>query len=195
ELIGGTSLFRLVRTREAAQLFQRLGEAGILVRRFAEYPAWLRFGLPDRESAWQRLAAALPPKAGRLDKRRSVRPAAGVLLRGFEAPLRLFGQEPCDHPHGELDGNFARAALLELLAEPAVNLFVTGLQADGDLFQHLHQRFCRHRAPPSTSPKGAWLAVTLRSRFSWCSPPTHWIIAGLVSLRSCQGATVPVFLP
>jgi cobalamin biosynthetic protein CobC len=63
ELIGGTSLFRLVRTREAPELFQRLGEAGILVRRFTDYPAWLRFGLPDRESAWQRLAAALPAKA------------------------------------------------------------------------------------------------------------------------------------
>jgi cobalamin biosynthetic protein CobC len=62
ELIGGTSLFRLVRTRAAPQLFQRLGEAGILVRRFADYPAWLRFGLPDGEAAWQRLAAALPAK-------------------------------------------------------------------------------------------------------------------------------------
>jgi cobalamin biosynthetic protein CobC len=59
EVIGGTSLFRLVRTRDAAQLFQRLGEAGILARCFAEYPAWLRFGLPGRESEWQRLAAAL----------------------------------------------------------------------------------------------------------------------------------------
>jgi cobalamin biosynthetic protein CobC len=62
EVIGATSLFRLVRKRDAAQLFQRLGEAGILVRRFAEYPAWLRFGLPGRESDWQRLAAALAPR-------------------------------------------------------------------------------------------------------------------------------------
>lgn len=59
EIVGGTSLFRLVRTKDAAQLFQRLGEAGILVRRFAEHPAWLRFGLPDGEAAWQRLGAAL----------------------------------------------------------------------------------------------------------------------------------------
>jgi cobalamin biosynthetic protein CobC len=59
EIIGGTSLFRLVRSREAALLFQRLGEAGILVRRFAEHPAWLRFGLPDRDAGWQRLAVAL----------------------------------------------------------------------------------------------------------------------------------------
>ncbi len=59
EIIGGTSLFRLVRAREAAQLFQRLGEAGILVRRYPEYPAWLRFGLPGREADWQRLGAVL----------------------------------------------------------------------------------------------------------------------------------------
>jgi len=59
EIIGGTSLFRLVRAREAAQLFHRLGEAGILVRRYPEYPAWLRFGLPGRDADWQRLGAVL----------------------------------------------------------------------------------------------------------------------------------------
>ena len=60
-LIGGTSLFRLVRAAEAARLFQTLGEAGILVRRFAEHPTWLRFGLPGAESDWQRLERALAP--------------------------------------------------------------------------------------------------------------------------------------
>lgn len=59
EVIGGTSLFRLVRTRDAAGLFQSLGSAGILVRRFAEHPAWLRIGLPGGESEWQRLERAL----------------------------------------------------------------------------------------------------------------------------------------
>ncbi len=59
EIIGGTALFRLVRTKEAAQLFQRLGQGGIIVRRFAEHPAWLRFGLPGSEAEWQRLGAAL----------------------------------------------------------------------------------------------------------------------------------------
>jgi cobalamin biosynthetic protein CobC len=49
EVIGGTSLFRLVRW--------------ILVRRFAEYPGWLRFGLPGREADWQRLAAALAARS------------------------------------------------------------------------------------------------------------------------------------
>jgi cobalamin biosynthetic protein CobC len=29
------------------------------VRRFAEQPAWLRFGLPADEGAWRRLRAAL----------------------------------------------------------------------------------------------------------------------------------------
>jgi cobalamin biosynthetic protein CobC len=59
ELVGGTSLFRLVRTRAAAALFDRLGAAGLLVRRFEEQPTWLRFGLPGEEAAWRRLAAAL----------------------------------------------------------------------------------------------------------------------------------------
>jgi len=29
------------------------------VRRFSEYPAWLRFGLPGKEDEWQRLRSAL----------------------------------------------------------------------------------------------------------------------------------------
>jgi len=48
-----------VRTADAARLFQTLGEAGILVRRFAEHPTWLRFGLPGDEADWQRLEEAL----------------------------------------------------------------------------------------------------------------------------------------
>ena len=59
EIVGGTFLFRLVRTKDAAELFQRLGQAGIIVRRFAEHPSWLRFGLPGTEAEWQRLGAAL----------------------------------------------------------------------------------------------------------------------------------------
>ena len=57
--IGGTSLFRLVRSKEADRVFQSLGEAGIMVRRFAEHPSWLRFGLPGGEAEWQRLETAL----------------------------------------------------------------------------------------------------------------------------------------
>lgn len=59
DVVGGTSLFRLARRNDAAQLFRSLGEASILVRRFAEHPSWLRFGLPGGEDQWRRLAGAL----------------------------------------------------------------------------------------------------------------------------------------
>lgn len=65
EIVGGTSLYRLTQSSGAHELFNHLGHAGILVRRFAEHPTWLRWGLPDSEAAWQRLSAALAsrPKA------------------------------------------------------------------------------------------------------------------------------------
>jgi cobalamin biosynthetic protein CobC len=59
EIVGGTSLFRLVRTPAACALADHLGRAGIVVRRFAEAPEALRFGLPADDAAWQRLATAL----------------------------------------------------------------------------------------------------------------------------------------
>jgi cobalamin biosynthetic protein CobC len=59
EILGGTALFRLVRTPAAAELFRYLGRAGILARVFAEQPTWLRFGLPAAEADWQRLQSAL----------------------------------------------------------------------------------------------------------------------------------------
>jgi cobalamin biosynthetic protein CobC len=59
DVAGGTSLFRLVRTPAAPRLFDQLGRAGILVRRFVNEPTWLRFGLPGGEPQWQRLRAAL----------------------------------------------------------------------------------------------------------------------------------------
>jgi cobalamin biosynthetic protein CobC len=62
DIVGGTSLFRLARSNSAAQMFQALGEAGILVRRFTEHPPWLRFGLPGSEDAWRRLEKALTAK-------------------------------------------------------------------------------------------------------------------------------------
>jgi cobalamin biosynthesis protein CobC len=58
-IIGGTSLFRLVRHQAASELFQQLGRAGVFVRRFPAQPTWLRFGLPGSEEAWQRLRTAL----------------------------------------------------------------------------------------------------------------------------------------
>jgi cobalamin biosynthetic protein CobC len=63
EVVGGTSLFRLVQMPAAAALYQKLGRAGILVRCFAENPTWLRFGLPGNEEAWQRLANTLAGNA------------------------------------------------------------------------------------------------------------------------------------
>jgi cobalamin biosynthesis protein CobC len=59
DVVGGTSLFRLARTAAANVLFHRLGRAGILVRIFADNPAWLRFGLPGSEDDWQRLQIAM----------------------------------------------------------------------------------------------------------------------------------------
>jgi cobalamin biosynthesis protein CobC len=59
EIVGGTSLFRLAHTSAATEIYRHLGRAGIFVRRFAEHPEWLRFGLPGCEGAWTRLRAAL----------------------------------------------------------------------------------------------------------------------------------------
>ena len=65
DVVGGTALFRLARDAAAADLFDRLGRAGIFVRRFADQPTWLRFGLPGAQAAWARLEAALGVRAGR----------------------------------------------------------------------------------------------------------------------------------
>jgi cobalamin biosynthetic protein CobC len=59
DIVGGTGLFRLARLAAAPALFEKLGRAGILVRRFPDRADWLRFGLPADERAWRRLADAL----------------------------------------------------------------------------------------------------------------------------------------
>ena len=59
DIVGGTSLFRLVRTPAASGLFHHLGRAGIVVRRFAEQPTWLRLGIPAGAGARDRLCTAL----------------------------------------------------------------------------------------------------------------------------------------
>ncbi len=56
---GGTSLFRLAAHAQAADIYDRLGRAGILVRAFTTHPHWLRIGLPMDEDGLDRLAAAL----------------------------------------------------------------------------------------------------------------------------------------
>lgn len=59
EPVGGTPLFTLVSHPEAARLWERLGQAGILVRAFDFQPDWLRIGLPGDEAGFERLARAL----------------------------------------------------------------------------------------------------------------------------------------
>ena len=66
-------------------------------------------------------------------------PAAHPLLRRLNISLRFFGQQSSNHAHSKLYGNLARATLLELLAQPPVDLLVSGFQTDGDLPKHLHQ--------------------------------------------------------
>jgi cobalamin biosynthetic protein CobC len=57
--VGGTPLFRLYETGNAAAAQARLAEAYIWSRVFTDRPGWLRFGLPGSEAEWARLAAAL----------------------------------------------------------------------------------------------------------------------------------------
>ncbi len=56
---GGSLLYRLVAHPQAASVFEDLGRAGILVRRFAARPSWLRFGIPAGAADRSRLGAAL----------------------------------------------------------------------------------------------------------------------------------------
>lgn len=58
---GGTDLFRLVDTENANVLWDKLGRAGIYVRRFDQSDRLIRIGLPATDSAAARLAAALNP--------------------------------------------------------------------------------------------------------------------------------------
>jgi cobalamin biosynthetic protein CobC len=58
-VLGGTPLFRLIVHPDAEALYERLASCGILTRRFAAYPRWLRLGLPGDEAEWARLAASL----------------------------------------------------------------------------------------------------------------------------------------
>lgn len=59
EIIGGTSLYRLAHTKNAAVLHEKFGHAGIMVRKFDYNPYWLRFGLPGGDDDWARLERAL----------------------------------------------------------------------------------------------------------------------------------------
>jgi cobalamin biosynthesis protein CobC len=64
-VLGGTPLFRLATSPEAAKTRDRLASEGIHLRYFPHDPALLRFGLPDHETAWRRLEDALCDKMSR----------------------------------------------------------------------------------------------------------------------------------
>jgi len=57
EIVGGTSLYRLVRSPDARQRFLRLLQVGVLVRPFDHDETLLRFGIPQGRAEWERLAA------------------------------------------------------------------------------------------------------------------------------------------
>lgn len=59
DIVGGTSLFRLVQAPAACALIHHLGRAGIWTRAFPDNAGWLRLGLPASEREWRRLNAAL----------------------------------------------------------------------------------------------------------------------------------------
>lgn len=58
-LVGGTGLFRLYDTPDAAAAQERLARARIWSRTFPYSASWLRLGLPVPASEWDRLATAL----------------------------------------------------------------------------------------------------------------------------------------
>ena len=58
-VVGGTALFRLIEDSAASEMFERLGRAGIFVRRFHDHPDRLRFGVPGTAQDLQTLKRAL----------------------------------------------------------------------------------------------------------------------------------------
>jgi cobalamin biosynthetic protein CobC len=57
--VGGTALFRLYRTSDAADAQARLADGHIWSRTFPYAAHWLRLGLPGTRAEWQRLETAL----------------------------------------------------------------------------------------------------------------------------------------
>jgi len=57
--VGGTPLYRLVSSDDAALWFKRFSEAGILVRAFRDKATWLRVGLPGDADEWTLLEQRL----------------------------------------------------------------------------------------------------------------------------------------
>ncbi|MFM2280607.1 MAG: L-threonine-O-3-phosphate decarboxylase, partial [Pseudomonadota bacterium] len=59
EILGGTSLFALVRHSKAEALYEHLANHHVLVRKFDYAPTWLRIGLAPDQAADQHLAGIL----------------------------------------------------------------------------------------------------------------------------------------
>jgi cobalamin biosynthetic protein CobC len=107
DIAGGTTLFRLVRSRAADALFHHLGRAGIFVRRFTDQPQWLRFGVPAAESDWQRLEQAIADFAGHVSAPRTRIARADRSVESAATPVAS--------PIASFDAAF-RARLRDLLA-------------------------------------------------------------------------------
>jgi len=108
DIVGGTTLFRLVRSQAADALFHHLGRAGIFVRRFADQQQWLRFGLPAAEPDWRRLEQAIDDFTGNV--------AAAVMPRTRIASVTESATTPAvTFPAASFDAAF-RARLRDLLA-------------------------------------------------------------------------------
>jgi cobalamin biosynthetic protein CobC len=108
DIVGGTTLFRLVRSQAADALFHHLGRAGIFVRRFADQPRWLRFGLPAAEPDWLRLEQTLAAFAGTVSVAKSRAASADRAVAGAATPAATFSPVSFDTAF--------RARLRELLA-------------------------------------------------------------------------------
>ena len=54
-IVGGTSLFTLIKSKHAFRIYNALAKNGILIRRFENYETWLRIGLPGPENEWEKL--------------------------------------------------------------------------------------------------------------------------------------------
>lgn len=61
DVAGGTHLFRLYRTPDAAQAQDRMARARIWTRRFPYSDRWLRLGIPGNRAEWDRLTTAMSP--------------------------------------------------------------------------------------------------------------------------------------
>ncbi len=86
---GGTDLFRLVDCGTACStIYEKLGQAGILVRAFTSLPSHLRFGLPGSMPEWQRLteillSLSLRPKTVHKSLKKSLKVPRDAIYRRY----------------------------------------------------------------------------------------------------------------